>query len=99
MPAVLLEAGSIVNRDEELELDKPERRALIADAVADAVESFCDAHGHRIAEAPPHPAHAPTVSGQTATGQTSKNARAADEGQRSGGRSTQTPDPAGRQGG
>jgi N-acetylmuramoyl-L-alanine amidase len=41
MPAVLLEAGSIVNRDEELELGTPERRALTTDAVADAVESFC----------------------------------------------------------
>lgn len=41
MPAVLLEAGSIINRDEELELDSPERQALIADAVTDAVESFC----------------------------------------------------------
>lgn len=41
MPAVLLEAGSIINREEELELDSPERQALIADAVTDAVESFC----------------------------------------------------------
>ena len=41
MPAVLLEAGSIVNRDEELELGTPERQALTTDAVADAVESFC----------------------------------------------------------
>ena len=78
MPAVLLEAGSIVNRKEELELAKPDRVALVADAALDAVESYCDAHGHRIAEAPPHPAHAPTASGQTATGQTSKNAGAAD---------------------
>jgi N-acetylmuramoyl-L-alanine amidase len=41
MPAVLLEAGSIVNRDEELELNTPERQALTAEAVADAVERFC----------------------------------------------------------
>jgi hypothetical protein len=49
-----------------------------ANAALDAVESYCDAHGHRIAEAPPHPAHAPTASGQTVTRQTSKNAGAAD---------------------
>lgn len=41
MPAVLLEAGSIVNRQEELELATPERRALISAAVAAAVEDFC----------------------------------------------------------
>ena len=41
MPAVLLEAGSIINRDEELLMESPERQALIAGAVADAVESFC----------------------------------------------------------
>jgi N-acetylmuramoyl-L-alanine amidase len=41
MPAVLLEAGSIVNRKDELELATPERRALIADAVTAAVEDFC----------------------------------------------------------
>lgn len=43
MPAVLLEAGSIVNRQEELELASPERRALISAAVAAAVEDFCAA--------------------------------------------------------
>src|SRR5580704_15453693 len=43
MPAVLLEAGSIVNRQEELELASPERRALISAAVEDAVEDFCAA--------------------------------------------------------
>jgi N-acetylmuramoyl-L-alanine amidase len=41
MPAVLLEAGSIINRDEELEVATPERQSLIANAVAAAVESFC----------------------------------------------------------
>jgi N-acetylmuramoyl-L-alanine amidase len=78
MPAVLLEAGSIINRKEEMELAKPERVGLVADAALDAVESYCDAHSHRIAEAPPHPAHAQTASGQSATGLTSKNAGAAD---------------------
>ncbi|HXD13060.1 MAG TPA: N-acetylmuramoyl-L-alanine amidase [Xanthobacteraceae bacterium] len=43
MPAVLLEAGSIVNRQEELELATPERRLLIAQAAAAAVENFCTA--------------------------------------------------------
>jgi N-acetylmuramoyl-L-alanine amidase len=66
MPAVLLEAGSIINREDELELAKPERVALVADAALDAMETFCDAHGHRIAETPPHPAHAQTASGHTA---------------------------------
>jgi N-acetylmuramoyl-L-alanine amidase len=47
MPAVLLEAGSIVNRDEELLLDAPERQALIAAAVTDAVEAFCAARTPR----------------------------------------------------
>jgi N-acetylmuramoyl-L-alanine amidase len=43
MPAVLLEAGSIVNRKEELELGTPERRQLVAKAVVAAVEDFCTA--------------------------------------------------------
>lgn len=41
MPAVLLEAGSIVNRDEEVQLASPERRSLTATAIAAAVEDFC----------------------------------------------------------
>ena len=43
MPAVLLEAGSIVNREEELELATPERRALTSAAVVAAVSDFCAA--------------------------------------------------------
>jgi N-acetylmuramoyl-L-alanine amidase len=43
MPAVLLEAGSIVNRKEELELATPERRALISAAIVAAAEEFCAA--------------------------------------------------------
>jgi N-acetylmuramoyl-L-alanine amidase len=43
MPAVLLEAGSIVNREEELLMASPERQALIAAAVTDAVDAFCAA--------------------------------------------------------
>jgi N-acetylmuramoyl-L-alanine amidase len=46
MPAVLMEAGSIINRDEELELATPERRAATSAAVAAAVEDFCAARSH-----------------------------------------------------
>jgi N-acetylmuramoyl-L-alanine amidase len=43
MPAVLLEAGSIVNREEELDLATPERRSLTSAAIAAAVANFCAA--------------------------------------------------------
>jgi hypothetical protein len=39
--AVLLEAGSIINRDEELLMGSPERQSAVSAAVLDAVESFC----------------------------------------------------------
>jgi N-acetylmuramoyl-L-alanine amidase len=60
MPAVLLEAGSIINREEELLMSKPEHQALIASAVTAAVESFCQAQSQikpeqRIARRPPPP--------------------------------------------
>jgi N-acetylmuramoyl-L-alanine amidase len=42
MAAVLLEAGSIINRDEELKMSSPERRDLISNGVAAAVREFCD---------------------------------------------------------
>ncbi len=42
-PAVLLEAGVIVNRDEEAVLNTPERRLLIGDAALAAAIRFCDA--------------------------------------------------------
>jgi N-acetylmuramoyl-L-alanine amidase len=42
MPAVLLEAGSIINRDEELLMNSADHRALISAAVTRAVEMFCD---------------------------------------------------------
>jgi N-acetylmuramoyl-L-alanine amidase len=41
MPAVLLEAGSIINREEELKMDSPERRDIISGAVATAAKEFC----------------------------------------------------------
>jgi N-acetylmuramoyl-L-alanine amidase len=42
MPAVLLEAGSIINRDEELKMDSPERQDIISSGVTAAVKEFCD---------------------------------------------------------
>jgi N-acetylmuramoyl-L-alanine amidase len=42
MPAVLLEGGSIINRDEELKMSSPERRNIISSAVTAAVREFCD---------------------------------------------------------
>jgi N-acetylmuramoyl-L-alanine amidase len=52
MPAVLLEAGSIVNREEELELATPERRKIVAEAVTAAVEDFCASQGQTVADRP-----------------------------------------------
>jgi N-acetylmuramoyl-L-alanine amidase len=44
MPAVLLEAGSIINRDEELKMSSPERQEMISTAVAEAAKEFCPAY-------------------------------------------------------
>jgi N-acetylmuramoyl-L-alanine amidase len=46
MPAVLLEAGSIINRQEELELATAERRAMTSSAIVAAVKDFCDARAN-----------------------------------------------------
>ena len=43
MPAVLLEAGVIVNRDEELAVTTPAYRTTIATAIVEAVTKFCNA--------------------------------------------------------
>jgi hypothetical protein len=51
-PAVLLEAGSIVNRQEELELATPERRLMVAKAVTAAVDNFCESRGQTVAGRP-----------------------------------------------
>lgn len=40
--AVLLEAGSIINRDEEMAMNSPERQQLIVAAVAAAMGEFCE---------------------------------------------------------
>jgi N-acetylmuramoyl-L-alanine amidase len=42
MPAVLLEAGSIINREEELQMNSAERLDLISASLIRAVEMFCD---------------------------------------------------------
>jgi N-acetylmuramoyl-L-alanine amidase len=41
-PAVLLEAGSIINRDEEMAMNSPERQELIGTAVTAAAKEFCE---------------------------------------------------------
>ena len=58
VPAVLLEAGSIINRDEELAMLTPERRGAITAATVDAIDSFCAARSTQVARAP-QPAAAP----------------------------------------
>ena len=59
MPAVLLEAGSIINRDDELALATPERQALISAAATDAVTQFCEQRPTRAQVA--RPAAAPAA--------------------------------------
>jgi N-acetylmuramoyl-L-alanine amidase len=61
MPAVLLEAGSIINRDEELAVKSPERRDVIDAAVTSAVEKFCDVRAPRPEVARSRPAASPAV--------------------------------------
>ena len=51
MPAVLLEAGSIINRDEEVQMASQERQDLIINSVAAGLKNFCGV-------APPPPATA-----------------------------------------
>jgi len=46
MPAALMEAGSIVNRSEELLLATPEHQAIMAGAVVEAVDAFCVARAN-----------------------------------------------------
>ena len=42
MAAALLEAGSIINREEELKMSSPERRDIISSGVTAAVKEFCE---------------------------------------------------------
>ncbi len=41
MPAVLVESGSIINRDEELRMASPEHRETVSSAVVTAAREFC----------------------------------------------------------
>ncbi len=74
MPAVLLEAGSIINRDEELVMGTPERRSLISAAATAAVERFCAARQPRTPAQvarpnvlpPPRPSLLPNATKQSA---------------------------------
>jgi N-acetylmuramoyl-L-alanine amidase len=78
MPAVLLEAGSIINRDEELAMSSPQRQSLIGAAVTDAVEGFCAIRRPRNPDRaipPPRSAAKQTLSPDTAT-QPAKAAKA-----------------------
>jgi N-acetylmuramoyl-L-alanine amidase len=47
-PAILLEAGIIVNRAEEIELASPARRHLVAAAIVDAVTAMCARRGAKL---------------------------------------------------
>src|SRR5580704_4886191 len=49
MRALLLEAGSIVNRKEELELGAPDRRGRTSAAIVAAVQDFCAARARPVA--------------------------------------------------
>lgn len=42
MPAVLLESGSIINREEELKMDSEQHRNMVSHGVATALREFCD---------------------------------------------------------
>jgi len=56
MPAVLLEAGSIINREEERAMGSPERQSLISAAATGAVEAFCLMRQPRVPERVARPA-------------------------------------------
>jgi hypothetical protein len=45
MPAVLLESGSIINRDEEVKMASQEHKDKVATAVLAAVTEYCDTRG------------------------------------------------------
>ena len=66
MPAVLLEAGSISNRDEELRMASAERRAITAKAVTSAMKQFCGVATPPLMEAKQAGAPNPAQPGNTA---------------------------------
>ena len=45
MPAVLLESGSIINRDEELVMASDEHKNKVAAAVAASAAEYCETRG------------------------------------------------------
>ena len=51
MPAVLLEAGSIIHRDEELLMGTEEHQSQIAAAITEAVDKFCAQNSAKTAKA------------------------------------------------
>lgn len=55
MPAVLLEAGSIVNRQEELELGTQQRRVVTSAAIVAAVQDFCTTRARPVVAKPASP--------------------------------------------
>jgi N-acetylmuramoyl-L-alanine amidase len=67
MPAALLEAGSIINRQEETVLATPERRSVTSAAITAAVEDFCAArashHENRSVQKPATPSAAKLAHG------------------------------------
>jgi N-acetylmuramoyl-L-alanine amidase len=67
MPAVLLEAGSIINRQEELELGTPERHAKTSAAIVSAVEDFCAARAPSKIAQHARPANSPPARQSTTT--------------------------------
>jgi N-acetylmuramoyl-L-alanine amidase len=75
MPAVLLEAGSIVDRGEELALASPQRRALESAAIAAAVEEFCAGAASRRGERPVKPSPAPAAAARPRQGNGVRSAR------------------------
>lgn len=47
-PAVLLEAAVVVNRDEEIAAESPERHRVIADSIFDALEQYCESRSSSV---------------------------------------------------
>ena len=61
MPAVLLESGSIINREEEVKMASEEHKDKVATAVLGAVAEYCDTRGAappQISQPQPKPAQA-----------------------------------------
>jgi N-acetylmuramoyl-L-alanine amidase len=72
MPAVLLEGGMIVNRNDEPRLASPEHQALVAAAVVDAVERFCAAQAPTEVSALRRPKPAPKTRSPVLAGSSRK---------------------------